>query len=461
MLALPDIRSADTGEYVVDLSGAKVIEQYSNGAKKYLLRDGSQALIWSDGSAEITRADGANILTWPAVGNGNETYRITFPDGSTESHYSGGAVRKKESDGTVVETWPGSGNEEIRRITRTNGEVESFYADGARKTKRKDGSEITFWPDGHIREVKADGSIWETSNTAKPLINPDILELQPYPDRIQPGAQVIFSGKLKPGYSSPWASIMLPNGDVRTIREEQVRKDDGRFYIEVNFDAGPGRYKVEIIAVGKYGNEVAANFPVWAGDAGPSAEQPKLYPLADPRTPSDVLEKRFWDMVNNTRKEKGIRELPWDNQVSQLARNHARDMADNGFFGHISPKHGNLARRAVDLFGWQTTIWGIPPGPPRAGEPNYIAENLSLTISLASALEGLMESPAHRKTLLFPHFTSGGIGMAWGDSGGQKMLYIVTAFLQQNRPMARVKRKTITHTPQQPTGYHILGRDNE
>lgn len=418
---LLDFRPIRAGEPAVDLGGAQLIETYTNGAKKYRLKDGSEAVVWDDGSTKLTRPDG-----------------------------------------TMIQTWPGTGNVEVKRITNPDGTVESFYADGGHKIVRKDGSETMTWPDGRIREIRPDGSVWATSTAHRSLINPDIIAFEDYPEKVKPGDRISLNWKLKPGYADPWVSILLPDGSIRTINAENVRQDNGRFSIELKFDAGPGRYKVEIIAVGKYGNEIAANFPVYAGDAAPKTESPKMYPVADPKTPLDVLERRFWDMVNKTRKEHGAVELPWDVEVAQLARNHARDMAENGFFGHISPTHGNLARRSIKLFGWQTTIWGIPPGPPQPGKPNYIADNISLTNSLADALESLMESPAHRKVLLYPYFTSGGIGMSWGDSGGEKMLYIVTAMLQKNRPTAAAsKGKRKIQMKPEGGGFNIFGRDNE
>jgi|GEM_PF-2220681 len=421
LLLLHDRLPLRAGEQSVDFNGAQLLETYSNGARKYRLKDGSEAILWNEGAMRVAHPDGTVIQTWPAEGVNSEVRRISFPDGS----------------------------------------VESFFANGGVKTVRKDGTVIMTWPDGHLREVRPDGSVWATSATHRSFVNPDIIALENYPDRVEPGGQVTFRWQLNYGYADPWASILLPDGTIRTINAEDVRRDNGHFSIDVKFDAGQGRYKVEIIAVGKYGNEIAANFPVYAGEAAPRAVTPKMYPVADPKTPLDVLEVRFWDMVNQARRDVGVAALPWDIEVAQLARNHARDMAENGYFGHISPTHGNLARRAIKIFGWQTTIWGIPPGPPRPDTPNYIADDLSRAFSLADALESLMESPAHRRVLVCPHFTSGGVGMSWGDWSGEKTLFIVTAMLQKNRPTQAPKPRPKIRIKTDGGGFHIFGRDNE
>jgi uncharacterized protein YkwD len=343
--------------------------------------------------------------------------------------------------------------------------VESFFYDGSRRVAQKDGSQVMTWPDGRRREVHTDGTVWISSTAKRILINRDIIVLEKYPDRVNAGVSYIYKFKLKRGYSDPWACVLCPNGVIRIILGDNIKRDaKGVYSLKIKFDGGNGRYKVEIILVGRYGNEIAANFPVWVSVAKPKAEKIKMCLVADPRTPLEVLEQRFWKMVNKTRNVNNVSELPWNPEVHQIARNHARDMSQNGFFGHISPTHGNLARRAIKLFGWQTTFWGVPSGPPEAGKPNYIAEDLNRTHSLTDALDNLMESPAHRRLLLCPFFTSGGIGMSWSEHKNEKMLYIVTAMLQKNRPTASTKRKPRPKPKPPPPpddDFHIYGRDED
>ncbi|MEM2512692.1 MAG: CAP domain-containing protein, partial [Candidatus Bathyarchaeia archaeon] len=48
------------------------------------------------------------------------------------------------------------------------------------------------------------------------------------------------------------------------------------------------------------------------------------------------IERAIFIYTNIERKKHGIKELIWDEKLSEIARTHSRDMAQNNFFSHIN-----------------------------------------------------------------------------------------------------------------------------
>ena len=79
-----------------------------------------------------------------------------------------------------------------------------------------------------------------------------------------------------------------------------------------------------------------------------------------------------------------------------MARDHSEEMARHGFFGHVSPYRGALARRLA-----------------RDGlSPVRSAENVARSRSLLRIHRNLLRSPSHRVNALGSDFTHVGIGVA-------------------------------------------------
>ena len=89
-------------------------------------------------------------------------------------------------------------------------------------------------------------------------------------------------------------------------------------------------------------------------------------------------------MVLAFRAERGLGPLTREGTLDRVARAHADDMAEGGFFGHVSPTRGDLDTRL--------RAGGV--ASPRA------AENLAVGPSAEAAFASLLESPAHRASFL-------------------------------------------------------------
>lgn len=99
--------------------------------------------------------------------------------------------------------------------------------------------------------------------------------------------------------------------------------------------------------------------------------------------------------VNTERVNRGLKPLVIDRALQQVARAHAKDMLERGYFSHYTPK-------GLSPFDRMTNA-GITY--------QYAGENLAFSPDVLIAMQGLMNSKGHRENILEPHFGKAGIGV--------------------------------------------------
>lgn len=99
--------------------------------------------------------------------------------------------------------------------------------------------------------------------------------------------------------------------------------------------------------------------------------------------------------VNAERKSRGIHELEVNETLVRLARLKAKDMAENGYFSHISPTYGSPSEM-MQAAGLSYKWWG---------------ENIARASSVSVAHTAFMESKDHRDNILSAGYTQIGIGV--------------------------------------------------
>lgn len=119
-------------------------------------------------------------------------------------------------------------------------------------------------------------------------------------------------------------------------------------------------------------------------------------------------EQEMFLLVNMERFKLGMQLLVWDEELAEVARNHARDMLQRGYFNHISPDGQGPADRL------------------KAGGIifNSAGENLAYARNVSSAHRGLMESPNHQRTMLNPTFTKAGVAVVKGLEIFEKLMMV-------------------------------------
>lgn len=120
--------------------------------------------------------------------------------------------------------------------------------------------------------------------------------------------------------------------------------------------------------------------------------------------PSSSLEKGFelqdFDLVNAERVQKDKSVLKYNQPLSDTARKHSKDMADNHFFDHNNLKgESPFDRMQKDGIEYQT-----------AGENLAYGQQSSIF-----AHEGLMNSAGHRKNILQSNFKNLGVGVSFNE----------------------------------------------
>jgi uncharacterized protein YkwD len=128
------------------------------------------------------------------------------------------------------------------------------------------------------------------------------------------------------------------------------------------------------------------------GPAPPPASPPGSDPGARPADP-DIA--RFADLLDARRARDGCPALAWDHAVADVAAAHSRDMAERGYFSHVSPEGRDPFHRL------------------QAAGIAFVAaaENIAYGRDTGDGLfEQWLASPGHRGNMLDCRFTRHGVG---------------------------------------------------
>ena len=112
------------------------------------------------------------------------------------------------------------------------------------------------------------------------------------------------------------------------------------------------------------------------------------------------LEQQIHDQINTIRIQNGQKALVYNEQISNMAREHSKDMALNNYFDHTS----------LDGKTFQDRVFASRIACYPAGENieiNYKSESNLLD----SIIQTWLDSPEHKQNILYPFYTSEGIGV--------------------------------------------------
>lgn len=121
-------------------------------------------------------------------------------------------------------------------------------------------------------------------------------------------------------------------------------------------------------------------------------------PPDDADEPAAAIERRIFDLVNTERRERGLEELEWDDQLAGLARDWSGQMADEGRLEHQEAQR--MLERADGFTGVGENIF-------RATGP----------VPASTIHVGWMRSEGHRANILRPAFDTLGVGVVCTDDG--------------------------------------------
>lgn len=114
-------------------------------------------------------------------------------------------------------------------------------------------------------------------------------------------------------------------------------------------------------------------------------------------------EQRIIELMNRDRQANGLPPLQSDEKLQLAGRDYAKEMFENGYFGHIDKNNGTPATRA-QAAGATFVV---------------IGENLAFSPLADLAHQGLMNSPTHRDNILSKEYSRVGVGVADGGQYGR------------------------------------------
>jgi uncharacterized protein YkwD len=138
--------------------------------------------------------------------------------------------------------------------------------------------------------------------------------------------------------------------------------------------------------------------------------------------PETALECELLSLTNQQRLRQGLHELTTDAVLTQIARDHSRGMAKQGFISHEKPS-GNLPSR-MERAGYLYEV---------------VRENVASAGSIAKAQSLLIASSPHKRNILAGDVTRVGIGIVRHKPPFDKQLYVTQIFAaprKEYRPSA-------------------------
>lgn len=222
------------------------------------------------------------------------------------------------------------------------------------------------------------------------------VELEPLPVAVGRKGSFALAGRVLGTRTKPWVEVIGPGGRSSTLPAAVAA--NGRFGVRVGCDDGPGAYQIEVMAEGRYGVEVAANFPVYCGMAPPASIEVVVEQL-DPAVGAEQIARANFLYLNEERRARGLAPLAWAEDAAAIAHAHSEDMLAHGFVGHTSPTTGDVTARFQGA--------GL--------RPMVIRENVARGYGPKGIHDSLMNSPGHRVNILATDVTHVGVGVVVGQ----------------------------------------------
>lgn len=161
-------------------------------------------------------------------------------------------------------------------------------------------------------------------------------------------------------------------------------------------------------------------------------------------------------LTNEQRASGQLSSLASNELLAEAAHNAAEDMAEKGYFAHVSPD-GTSPWYWLKAVGYRY---------------QYAGQNLAVNYNDSSELlQAWMDSPTHRENILDADYTEIGVGMATGTYNGKEAVFVVQFFASPLHGQVAVAKtaptptkKTIVAPPPAvaqtiPAGTAVLGTE--
>jgi len=204
-------------------------------------------------------------------------------------------------------------------------------------------------------------------------------------------------------------ALTMPDGKVVKQKLQVVER---KFQLPILSGDLPGVMQAQIIVNRGLGPEVAALFPLGVERTPWAPTQNHKRDIEN----SMESEPALASLILGARKAQGLNLPAHSSLLAQIARAHARDMRENGFFAHVSARTGDVTHRLSQF------------------QVSYVValENIASAPGPDDIMQEWMNSPSHRANLLTPGITTFGVGISEStDSPDTPMLAVAVMVKQE------------------------------
>lgn len=225
------------------------------------------------------------------------------------------------------------------------------------------------------------------------------------PKYISDNRRLLLKGRVEGSFKKPKLIISYPRGDIKEMELSRGYTFNMELPLITN-----GKYSIEIVGEGVYGDSVLANFTVYKGELPP--QEILYHKFETQKFIEEDFTRELFKLINNTRKELKLHPLIWDERLSKIAQAHSIDMVKNNFIGHISPTTGGPLERLIGM--------GV--------RPLKVGENVGIGYSPTEIHLSFMESPGHKINIISEEFSHIGIGIYPKDNTSFVVTELFTLF---------------------------------
>ncbi len=261
------------------------------------------------------------------------------------------------------------------------------------------------------------------------------VDLQPMAVRVEPGTQIVLSGRLVADWKHLEALVLRADGSEAELNVTQV---GNQISLQVPAGTARGALDVDLDGEGPTGPGKLVQLRFWVGRDPPQSLTTRA-PADETRLKNaDDAEAYVLQLVNQDRASNGLPPLGWDKRLAAIARLHSQDMRDHQYFGHLSPTSG-LPQDRLKRAGYRNSAH---------------AENVAHNSTLSEAQAGLMHSLGHRRNLLSRDVPLLGVGVAMQGEGNKRRFWVTQLFARPalDWTPAQIEARVATLLQTQRTG---------
>jgi uncharacterized protein YkwD len=246
------------------------------------------------------------------------------------------------------------------------------------------------------------------------------VELDPFPRRMELGAQSTLSGRLLGALENPKVQYTDLSGKL----EVPAIPEGKSFKVDIKCGDKPGVIPIQILGGEKGAQTQLANFPLACGTAL-ATSAPLVEPPKGPVDPAQA-EAKVLELMNADRTAAGLKPLAGEKELANVARGLSERRAKG-----LSISSADLAE------GLKTAGISSP----------LVLESAAQATSAEEAYERFTSNPTDRSYSLNKDITHVGIGVTKGpELGGRPSIIVTELFVKQLPPMDVKALRAKLHT---------------